>query len=63
MRASEPKRVQITRLHVDGYGQDDGHQIAVFGALPGESVLAQPFTRKRKKIYAKATSIESGSPD
>lgn len=63
MRPTEPVRVEITDLHVDGYGEDAGQHIAVFGALPGESVLAQPFTRKRKKVYAKAIAIESGSPD
>lgn len=62
MRPTEPVRVEITDLHVDGYGEDAGRRMAVFGALPGETVLAQPFTRKRKKVYAKAIAIESGSP-
>lgn len=63
MRPQDPVQVEIAELNKDGYGEDREHQLAVFGALPGEMVTARPFTRKRRKLYAKAIAVEHPSSD
>lgn len=63
MRDKGPVTVDIVDLSVDGYGDAEDSHIAVFGALPGERVVARPFTRKRKKLYARTISVERASAD
>lgn len=61
MKNREPVEVFIQTLHPDGYGLSAGEDIAVFGALAGETVIAKPFTRKRRRTFARAESIISSS--
>ena len=56
-----PIQVDVTALHDDGYGLSSDGRIAVLGALPGESLTATPFSRRRKKTYCRIESIEQGS--
>ena len=63
MRSSEPELITIDTLAVDGCGYgNDGHA-AVYGALPGESVQAQPIARKRKRQYFRVTEVLNTSAD
>jgi 23S rRNA (uracil1939-C5)-methyltransferase len=63
MRSKDPIEVVIESIAEDGCGYSaDGHQ-AVFGALPGETVLADPVSKKRKKLYLRAKEITNPSPD
>jgi len=59
----EPFEVVIDELHPDGYGLADGGRVGVTSALPGETVMARPFTRRRKRLYAKAESVANPHPD
>ncbi|MBV1877248.1 MAG: 23S rRNA (uracil(1939)-C(5))-methyltransferase RlmD [Pseudomonadales bacterium] len=59
----EPVQVEITGLHADGYGLTDNERLCVLGVLPGETVTALPFTKKKKKIFAKPVSLHKVSPD
>lgn len=56
---AKPFTVTIDRLHPDGYGvgEYNGAKIAVFGALPGEEVVATVIGKRRKKIYAQAKKV------
>lgn len=63
MKDKSPVEVQIDELHQDGYGISRQDDLAVFGALPGETVTALPFTRRRKKTYAKTLDVISSAPD
>lgn len=63
MRQQDPVLVDIVDLHDDGYGRASENKLFVFGALPGERVLAQPFTRRHKKIFARTLSVELASMD
>lgn len=62
MRKSDPVTVDIVDLHADGYGVTGDPHLVVFGALPGETVMARPFSRKRKKTFAQAVSVTTPSP-
>jgi 23S rRNA (uracil1939-C5)-methyltransferase len=59
----EPREMTISALDPDGYGVDESGEYGVFGALPGETVVMQPFTRKKKRIYGRPNAIENSSPD
>ena len=58
-----PLQVYVTTLHDGGYGLSGDSRIAVLGALPGETLTALPFSRRRKKTYCRIESIESASVD
>ena len=62
-RSFEPVLVDITSLHPRGYGVSEAKKINVFGALPGERVTVLPFSKKRKKIFARVVEIHEMSPD
>ncbi|MDZ7683808.1 MAG: hypothetical protein U5O39_00980 [Gammaproteobacteria bacterium] len=62
-KAREPFEVVIEDLHPDGYGLADGGRVGVTGALPGENVTARPFTRRRRRLFAKAESVRNPHPD
>ncbi|MFT7220290.1 MAG: 23S rRNA (uracil1939-C5)-methyltransferase, partial [Candidatus Azotimanducaceae bacterium] len=57
-----PQTVQIESLNENGCGFPPDKKIAVFGALPGETVIAAPITFKKKMLYARAESVENPSP-
>ena len=40
----ESREVTICELHADGYGLTEDPKFCVLGALPGESMIAMPFT-------------------
>lgn len=55
--------VDVTGLSPEGYGVDASGKLRVTGALPGERVIARPFTRRQKKLYLRTESVELASPD
>jgi len=57
-----PRQVCIETLHPEGYGVST-EGVAVFGALPGETVDAVAFTRRRKKVFARTVSVVSSSAE
>lgn len=63
MKQQDPIELHIDELHPDGYGFSEQHGMAVFGALPGETVIAKPFTRRRKKIFARTLSVAVSARD
>lgn len=57
----DPVTVDIVRLHADGYGLSADGKYAVFGALPGERVVVEPFTRRKRRIFSRTLSVESAA--
>lgn len=57
----EPINTTIVSLHKDGYGVTDDPRLCVHGALAGEEVTALPFTRKKRKTFAKTTEVLKAS--
>ncbi|MBD3646409.1 MAG: 23S rRNA (uracil(1939)-C(5))-methyltransferase RlmD [Pseudomonadales bacterium] len=57
----DPVEISIETLHPDGYGLSADESVGVFGALPGETVIAKPFTRKRGRTFARTESVVSSS--
>ena len=55
----EPLELTIEALADDGYGLADGGRVGVTGALPGERVVAMPFTKKKRRLFARAESIDA----
>ncbi len=61
MKNDADKAVAIASLHRDGYGLSaDGGQ-AVYGSLPGETVLVRRMGRKRKTQFGRTVSVIQGS--
>ncbi|MEX2489221.1 MAG: 23S rRNA (uracil(1939)-C(5))-methyltransferase RlmD [Pseudomonadales bacterium] len=63
MKEQDPIELHIDELHPDGYSLSTQHGMAVFGALPGETVIAKPFTRRRKRIFARTLSVTVSAPE
>lgn len=63
MKSREPQQVSISYLSHDGCAYSEDHQTAVFGALPGETIIGLPIARRRKKLYLRTTAVENPSPD
>ena len=63
MKTREPVQVTIASLAGDGCGYSDDKKLAVYGALAGESVIAAPITRRRKRLYLRTTDVLEASPD
>lgn len=61
-KSFQPSRVEIHKLHVDGYGTTDDPKLSVFGALEGEELTVMPFSKRKKKIFAKTVEIHRASP-
>lgn len=59
----DPLVVTIDSLHEDGYGIASDGKHAVLGALPGETALVQPFTRRRKRTFTRIVTLNEASPD
>ncbi len=53
--------LDIVSMHEDGYGLSVDGKHAVYGSLPGESVMAKPFARKRKILFSRVESISQPS--
>jgi len=62
VRKSDPVVVDVVDLHADGSGVTGDPHLVVFGALPGETVMARPFSRRRRKTFAQAVSVVTRSP-
>ena len=62
-KSFEPVEVNIIDLHVDGYGTTSDLQLCVYGALPGERVVALPFTRMKRKTFDKTIDVQNASKD
>jgi hypothetical protein len=62
MKSNDPIEVTVETVAEDGcaYTADGSH--AVFGALPGEKVVAVPVARKRKRLYLRSTQVLTSSP-
>ena len=61
MKSNDPIEVTVDTVAEDGcaYTADGRH--AVFGALPGEKVIAVPVARKRKQLYLRSTEVLASS--
>ncbi len=55
----EPFETEVVTLHEDGYGLAADNKTGITGALPGETVVARPFTRRRRRLYARTEAIKS----
>ena len=53
--------VTVETVAVDGCGYTADGSYAVFGALPGEKVVAVPVARKRKRLYLRSTEVLTSS--
>ncbi len=51
-------KIDIVSLHDDGYGLSADGKHGVFGSLPGETVLSQPITRRRKRLFGRADVVD-----
>lgn len=63
VKQTEPLEVEIETLDPDGFGIPTGHRMGVFGSLPGERVIARPFTRKRKRTFARTDTVFAAAAD
>ncbi|MCB1692548.1 MAG: 23S rRNA (uracil(1939)-C(5))-methyltransferase RlmD [Pseudomonadales bacterium] len=63
MQPKEPVLVNVRELHEDGYCTTNAERLVVYGALPGETVMALPFTRRKRKVFARTLAVETASPD
>ena len=61
MKSNDPIEVTVETVakHGCAYTADGKH--AVFGALPGEKVIAVPVARKRKRLYLRSTEVVTSS--
>lgn len=59
----DPLTVDVVDLQPDGYCTTGEEKILVSGALPGECVEAVPFSRRRKKLFARTTDVLTASMD
>jgi 23S rRNA (uracil1939-C5)-methyltransferase len=59
----DPVEMEIEGLHADGYGTTLDERVAVLGALPNETVTAEPYVRKRRKLVYKTMSVANKNPD
>ena len=61
----EALALRVTRLHEEGYGlaEVDGRKYGVFGALAGEEVVANPFTRRKRRIFARTEQVLEADVD
>lgn len=62
-KTREPLEVVVDALHDDGFGTANQGKVGITGALPGERVIAQPFTRKKKRLFARTIDVLEPSPD
>ncbi|MCB1644269.1 MAG: 23S rRNA (uracil(1939)-C(5))-methyltransferase RlmD [Pseudomonadales bacterium] len=62
-RHAEPVILDVVTLEPEGYGLTEDRKSAVLGALPGETVRAEFWSRKRKKRFYRATDIIEASSD
>ena len=56
-----PRKVTIRTLHPDGYGLTDDPKFCVLDVLPNETVIARPFIKKKRKLFAKPDQIITAS--
>jgi len=65
MKKFEATELSVSSLHDEGYGlaDADGQKFGVFGALPNEIVVADPFTRRKKRIFARTSEVLTASSD
>ena len=61
MKKKELLELDIVSMHEDGYGLTADGKDAVYGSLPGESVISAPFARKRKVLFSRVTSVSQPS--
>ncbi len=59
----DPVTLEIVDLHSDGYGVDVDGRFRVFGVLPEETVVVEPFTRRRRQTYAHCRAVQTPSVD
>jgi len=63
LKSKEASRIEIVSLHDDGYGLSADGRHGVFGSLPGETVLALPITRRKKRLLCRAVEVEIAAED
>jgi 23S rRNA (uracil1939-C5)-methyltransferase len=57
MKKKELLELDIVSMHEDGYGLTADAKNAVYGSLPGESVVSAPFARKKKILFSRVESV------
>ena len=61
MKSNDPLEVTVETVADDGCAYTADGSYAVFGALPGEKVVAVPVARKRKRLYLRSTEVLTSS--
>lgn len=61
MKSNDPIEVTVDTVAEDGCAYTADGKQAVFGALPGEKVIAVPVARKRKRLYLRSTEVLASS--
>jgi 23S rRNA (uracil1939-C5)-methyltransferase len=61
MKSNDPVEVTVETVAKDGCAYTEDGRHAVFGALPGEKVIAVPVARKRKRLYMRTTEVLTSS--
>ena len=60
----EPLQITTGPLQTGGYcAAESDPRLLVYGSLPGEEMMAMPFTRKQRKTFARPTEIQTTSSD
>lgn len=63
MKTIEPVEVLVETLEQDGCGHSPDGKKAVFGSLAGERVLATPVSKRRGRLFLRATDILETAAD
>ncbi len=61
-RNREPREIVVEELHADGYGLAEEGRLGVTGALAGERVVARPFTKKKRRLFARTEDVLQAHP-
>jgi len=61
MKLNDPIEITVETVSEDGCSYTADGDYAVFGALPGEKVIAVPVARKRKRLYLRSTEVLTSS--
>jgi len=60
----EPLNITAGPLQNGGYcASESDPRLLIYGSLPGEEMVAMPFTRKQRKTFARPVEIQTSSAD
>lgn len=57
MKKKDSIELDVVSMHEDGFGLTSDGRNAVYGSLPGETVVSAPFARKKKMLFSRVESI------